>query len=204
MCLLAYANVLGLDPHHHTGGRTDRSLMLQDITTTTELQGMSIAATRPSLAWARNKDMTSANLMLATTLTLLLFSAAGIPPLVGFFAKYQVISSALSSGFFYISLITILASLISSVYYLRVIRAIWALGQVNHPSTSGESSLGPGPETCWSPLNYYHFTSQDQSKYSSFSAETNYANLSAWFAFSLSLITGLVIIYCFQIPVIET
>jgi NADH:ubiquinone oxidoreductase subunit 2 (subunit N) len=65
-----------------------------------------------------------ANVLLATTLTLLLFSAAGIPPLVGFFAKYQVITSALSSGFFYISLVTILASLISSVYYLRVIRAI--------------------------------------------------------------------------------
>ena len=78
--------------------------------------------------------------MLATTLTLLLFSAAGIPPLVGFFAKYQVISSALSSGYFFISLITILASLISSVYYLRVIRVIWALGQVIQPSTSGESS----------------------------------------------------------------
>lgn len=215
MCLLAYANVL----HHHTGGRSDSNLMLQDITTTTELQGMSIAGTRPSLAWARNKDMTlpvSANLMLATTLTLLLFSAAGIPPLVGFFAKYQVISSALSSGYFYISLITILASLISSVYYLRVIRAIWALGQVNQPSTSGESGDLTSYSGTWSPRNYYYFTSQDQSTASLFSsyrtgqssaagpAESNYANLSAWFAFSLSLITGLVIIYCFQIPVIET
>jgi len=130
--LLAYASAL--QGTSGSGAHSNGWSMIQDITTTTELQGMSIAGphlgsgqsinTRPTLLGGEKAISWPANIMLATTLTLLLFSAAGIPPLVGFFAKYQVISSALSSGYFYISLVTILASLISSVYYLRVIRAI--------------------------------------------------------------------------------
>jgi NADH-ubiquinone oxidoreductase chain 2 len=49
---------------------------------------------------------------------------AGIPPLVGFFAKYMVLYSAIENGYYFLSLVGILASVISAAYYLRVIRVI--------------------------------------------------------------------------------
>ena len=47
-----------------------------------------------------------------------IFSFAGIPPLVGFFAKQMVLSAALYGGYFVLSLIAILTSVIGGVYFL--------------------------------------------------------------------------------------
>jgi len=47
---------------------------------------------------------------------------AGIPPLLGFFAKQQVLSAALSVGFIFLSIIAINTSVISAFYYLKLIQ----------------------------------------------------------------------------------
>ncbi|RYE20787.1 MAG: hypothetical protein EOP45_10510 [Sphingobacteriaceae bacterium] len=65
-----------------------------------------------------------ANPILGLSLALCLFSMAGIPPLVGFFAKYMVLYSAIENGYYFIALVGILASVISAAYYLRIIRVI--------------------------------------------------------------------------------
>lgn len=65
-----------------------------------------------------------ANPILGLSLALCLFSMAGIPPLVGFFAKYRVLYSAIENGYYFIALVGILASVISAAYYLRIIRVI--------------------------------------------------------------------------------
>lgn len=65
-----------------------------------------------------------ANPILGLSLALCLFSMAGIPPLVGFFAKYMVLYSAIEKGYYFIALVGILASVISAAYYLRIIRVI--------------------------------------------------------------------------------
>ena len=49
---------------------------------------------------------------------------AGIPPMVGFFAKYRVLYSAIENGYYFMALVGILASVVSAAYYLRVIRVI--------------------------------------------------------------------------------
>jgi NADH-ubiquinone oxidoreductase chain 2 len=49
---------------------------------------------------------------------------AGIPPLVGFFAKAQVLYSAVQNGYYFISFIAILVSVISAYYYLQIIRVM--------------------------------------------------------------------------------
>lgn len=61
------------------------------------------------------------NPLLSFSLALSLFSMAGIPPLVGFFAKYFVLYSAIENGYYFISLVAILTSVISAYYYLKVI-----------------------------------------------------------------------------------
>jgi proton-translocating NADH-quinone oxidoreductase, chain N len=50
-----------------------------------------------------------------------MFSLAGIPPFIGFFGKFAVIEVAFNSGFFWLSIIAILTSVIAAFYYLRVV-----------------------------------------------------------------------------------
>jgi len=64
------------------------------------------------------------NPLLSLSLTVCLFSMAGIPPLMGFFSKQFVLSSALDSGYYFISIIAILVSVISASYYLKIIRVL--------------------------------------------------------------------------------
>jgi len=62
---------------------------------------------------------------IALSLAITLFSFVGVPPLMGFFAKQMVLSSALDSGYVFMALIAILTSVISAVYYLAVIKQIF-------------------------------------------------------------------------------
>jgi len=64
------------------------------------------------------------NPVLGLSFALCLFSMAGIPPLVGFFAKYRVLSSAIENGYYFSAIVGILASVVSAAYYLRVIQVI--------------------------------------------------------------------------------
>jgi NADH-ubiquinone oxidoreductase chain 2 len=73
---------------------------------------------------SRNSDIQS-NPALALSFAITLFSMAGIPPLVGFFAKLMVIYSATHSGYLFLATIAILISVLSAAYYLRVIRVIF-------------------------------------------------------------------------------
>jgi NADH-ubiquinone oxidoreductase chain 2 len=65
------------------------------------------------------------NPVLALSLAITLFSFAGIPPLIGFFAKQMVLSAALDSGYIFITLIAILTSVVSAVYYLNIIKEVF-------------------------------------------------------------------------------
>lgn len=65
------------------------------------------------------------NPLLAVSLAITLFSFAGIPPLVGFFAKQMVLSAALDNGYIFMALIAIFTSVISAAYYLSVVKQIF-------------------------------------------------------------------------------
>lgn len=62
------------------------------------------------------------NPLLAISLSISLYSFIGVPPLVGFFAKQMVLSSALDNGYIFMCLIAILTSVISAVYYLYIVK----------------------------------------------------------------------------------
>jgi len=65
------------------------------------------------------------NSILALSLAITLFSFAGIPPLMGFFAKQMVFSAALQEGFIFITLIAVFTSVISAVYYLFIVKTMF-------------------------------------------------------------------------------
>ena len=58
--------------------------------------------------------------LMSVTLSIFLFSLAGIPATVGFIGKYQVFAAAIQSGFIGLTIIGVLASVASVYYYLRV------------------------------------------------------------------------------------
>jgi NADH-ubiquinone oxidoreductase chain 2 len=65
------------------------------------------------------------NPVLSITLTICLFSMAGIPPLIGFFSKQFVLYSAIKNGYYFMSIIAIIVSIISASYYLKIIRILF-------------------------------------------------------------------------------
>ncbi|PRD25175.1 UNVERIFIED_CONTAM: NADH-ubiquinone oxidoreductase chain 2 [Trichonephila clavipes] len=70
------------------------------------------------------------NPLLSSSFALCLFSMAGIPPLIGFFAKQIVLYSSMHSGYYFISIVAIVVSVISASYYLRIIQVIYFTNQV--------------------------------------------------------------------------
>ena len=61
------------------------------------------------------------NPILSFSLIICLFSMAGIPPFLGFFSKQFVLLSAVESGYWFMSFVAIITSVISASYYLRLV-----------------------------------------------------------------------------------
>ena len=64
------------------------------------------------------------NPILSISLSICLFSMAGIPPLIGFFSKQFVLYAAIQKGYYFISIVAIIVSVISASYYLNVIKIL--------------------------------------------------------------------------------
>lgn len=62
---------------------------------------------------------------IAFILAVFMFSMAGIPPLAGFFAKLYVFKAAISAGFFTLAVIGVLASVVASYYYLKIVKVMY-------------------------------------------------------------------------------
>ena len=64
------------------------------------------------------------NPLLAISFGISLFSIAGIPPLIGFFAKQMVLTSV-SYNYSYIAIVAIITSVISASYYLKIVQLMF-------------------------------------------------------------------------------
>ena len=63
--------------------------------------------------------------LLALGLTLSLISLIGMPPAVGFIAKFYIFSGAVQNGLLWLVIIAVINSVISAYYYLRVVKVMW-------------------------------------------------------------------------------
>ena len=63
--------------------------------------------------------------ILALSFLIILFSLAGIPPLAGFFAKFYIFMAVIEAGMYALAIIGLLTTVISSFYYLRIIKIIY-------------------------------------------------------------------------------
>ncbi|TVP71983.1 MAG: NADH-quinone oxidoreductase subunit NuoN [Rhodobacteraceae bacterium] len=57
----------------------------------------------------------------ALALLVLMFSLAGVPPLVGFFGKFYVLWAAVNAGLTWLAVAGVIASVIGAFYYLRIV-----------------------------------------------------------------------------------
>ena len=62
---------------------------------------------------------------LAAALAIFMFSLAGIPPMLGFWAKFLVFDAAVQAGLFPLAVIGISASVIGAYYYLKIIKIMY-------------------------------------------------------------------------------
>jgi NADH-quinone oxidoreductase subunit N len=69
--------------------------------------------------------LSTTNPAMATVMTILMFSLAGIPPLAGFWAKWYVFLAAINAELYTLAVIGVLASVIGAYYYLRIIKIMW-------------------------------------------------------------------------------
>jgi NADH-quinone oxidoreductase subunit N len=80
--------------------------------------------------------------LIAIAFGIFMFSLAGVPPTIGFFAKYRVFLSAIRADFYWLAIIGILNSVISAYYYLRVlVYAYMKEEKVEFPSLKPYSAL---------------------------------------------------------------
>jgi len=71
------------------------------------------------------KGLARRNPWQAFLMLMILFSLAGIPVFLGFFAKWQVIAAALQAGFVGLSVLAVLAAVVGAFYYLRIVKLMY-------------------------------------------------------------------------------
>lgn len=61
----------------------------------------------------------------AAVMLMFMFSTAGVPPFIGFWAKLEVIAAVLNVGLAWLAAVAVLFSVIGAFYYLRVVKVMY-------------------------------------------------------------------------------
>nr|BBC77490.1 NADH dehydrogenase subunit 2 [Nitzschia sp. PL3-2] len=89
--------------------------------------------------------LNESNPMLSLILAITLFSMAGIPPIVGFLAKLGIFLVVVKSSAYLVALLSILFSVISTFYYIRVIKVLYfenvLVGKLYMPITTEKALI---------------------------------------------------------------
>lgn len=71
------------------------------------------------------RGLNSRHPMLALAMLMMMFSMAGIPPFVGFFAKLGVLEALISVHMSWLAVIALIASVIGAYYYLAIVKVMY-------------------------------------------------------------------------------
>ena len=99
----------------------------------------------------QNKDLADLNLLsksnniLALFFSTVLLSIAGLPPMIGFLIKIGIFLASMEASIYFIAVVSILCSVISTFYYIRIIKIIYfessIAGKLYYPISSNTSIL---------------------------------------------------------------
>ena len=79
----------------------------------------------------------------AFMMLIVMFSLAGLPPAVGFFAKLAVLQAVLEAGYTWLVVYAVLLSVIGAFYYLRIVKVMY----MDDPA--GEITIDPRADMRW-------------------------------------------------------
>jgi len=71
------------------------------------------------------KGLNQRNPFYAAVMGLVMFSMAGVPPMVGFFAKLMVLKAVVEAGFMWLAIAAVVFAVIGAFYYLRIIKYMY-------------------------------------------------------------------------------
>lgn len=99
----------------------------------------------------QNKDLADldsinkSNNILALFLSTVLLSIAGLPPMIGFLVKIGIFLASMEASIYFVAIISILCSVISTFYYIRIIKIMYfessIAGKLYRPINSNMSVL---------------------------------------------------------------
>jgi NADH-quinone oxidoreductase subunit N len=95
-----------------------------------------LGASRPALAWP---------------LTISMLGLAGLPGTAGFFGKFFLIEATVQGDYTWLGVVIVIGSMVSLVYYLRVIAAMWMPGAPARDLAAAPVMAGGSPEADASP-----------------------------------------------------
>jgi NADH-quinone oxidoreductase subunit N len=78
----------------------------------------------------------------ALAVLVLMFSLAGVPPMLGFFAKFAVLAAAVNAGMGWLAVLGVIASVLGAFYYLRIVYYMYF-------GTEGDALDARMPATQW-------------------------------------------------------
>ena len=116
------------------------------VLTTLAAFGLVLALSRAGFEADRLEDWKGLNRRsrwFAFLMLVVMFSLAGIPPTVGFFAKLAVLQAALQAGYLWLVVFAVLMSVVGAFYYLRIVKLMY----MDEPA--GEASVSPRADLRW-------------------------------------------------------
>ncbi|HRO28590.1 MAG TPA: proton-conducting transporter membrane subunit, partial [Luteimonas sp.] len=81
------------------------------------------------------KGLNARSPWMAALVLLIMASMAGIPPLLGFWAKVAVLRAALDGGLLWLAIVGVVFAVIGAYYYLRVIKVMYFDPPTGEPVT---------------------------------------------------------------------
>ena len=88
------------------------------------------------------KGLNQRNPFYAAIMAIVMFSMAGVPPMVGFFAKWMVIKAAIDAGLMWLAIVAVIFAVMGAFYYLRVIKYMYFDEPENETSITAPVDFG--------------------------------------------------------------
>jgi len=133
--MLAYSTIshvgfllLGLVAGTQEGYSASMFYAITYALTTLGAFGVLLALSRNGFEATEISDLTGLakrNGLLAVVMMLALISLAGVPPMVGFYAKLSVLKAVVGGGYLWLAVLAVFMSVVGAFYYLRAIKLMY-------------------------------------------------------------------------------
>ena len=77
----------------------------------------------------------------AFLMMIVMFSMAGVPPTLGFYAKFTVLQAAMQAGFIWFVVFAVLMAVVGAFYYLRIVKLMYFDEPLDHAPISPSADL---------------------------------------------------------------